>query len=116
MSQPEWDALVEEVRDLRTRVARMEAAMGTSAPSAARPALPVPDLPEVPGILESPTSLLPVLAKYGVDERKEDLSFALDSLKRRLPDVLARNIALNQLAHGIGHGGRMRFGKDRIVV
>jgi len=41
----------------------MEAAMGTSAPSAARPALPVPDLPEVPGILESPTSLLPVLGR-----------------------------------------------------
>ena len=28
MSQPEWEVLVEEVRDLRTRVARMEVAMG----------------------------------------------------------------------------------------
>ena len=34
MSQPEWDALVEEVRDLRTRVARMEMAMGMSADAA----------------------------------------------------------------------------------
>ena len=63
MSQPEWDVLVEEVRDLRTRVARMEVAMGMTAPVVARPALPVPDLPEVPGILESPTSLLPVLGR-----------------------------------------------------
>jgi len=72
--QPEWDALVEEVRDLRTRVARMEMAMGMSAhaepaaamgshapgPDAAEPAPPAPPLP---GILDAPTSLLPVLGR-----------------------------------------------------
>ena len=31
MSQPEWEVLVEEVRELRTRVARMELAMGRCA-------------------------------------------------------------------------------------
>jgi hypothetical protein len=70
--QPEWDALVEEVRDLRSRVARMEMAMGMSAPAAAGPAgtpaapglaEPALDTPGMPGILESPTSLLPVLGR-----------------------------------------------------
>ena len=42
MPQPEWDALVEEVRDLRTRVARMEMAMGMAAHAAP------PDAAEAP--------------------------------------------------------------------
>jgi hypothetical protein len=33
--EAEWDALVEEVRDLRNRVARMEMAMGMSVQAAA---------------------------------------------------------------------------------
>jgi len=70
--QPEWDALVEEVRDLRSRVARMEMAMGMSAHVAAGPAStpaapglaePALDTREMPGILESPASLLPVLGR-----------------------------------------------------
>ena len=63
MSQPEWEALVEEVRDLRTRVARMEAAIGMTAPAAAVTTPPDTPSPQVPGILESPTSLLPVLGR-----------------------------------------------------
>ncbi|MGD0776952.1 MAG: hypothetical protein ABSC05_29390 [Candidatus Solibacter sp.] len=74
MPQPEWDALVEEVRDLRARVARMEMAMGMSAhaePAAAigspvpgpNAAEPAPAAPQLPGILDSPTSLLPVIGR-----------------------------------------------------
>ena len=63
MSQPEWEVLVEEVRDLRIRVARMEAAMGMIAPVAAITAPPATAAPQVPRILESPTSLLPVLGR-----------------------------------------------------
>ena len=63
MSQPEWEVLVEEVRDFRTRVARMEVAMGMTAPAAAITAPPATASPQVPGILESPTSLLPVLGR-----------------------------------------------------
>ncbi|MCX6629565.1 MAG: hypothetical protein NTW28_18255 [Candidatus Solibacter sp.] len=70
MPQPEWDALASEVRDLQARVARMEAAMGMSAhasPALAPPSAEAaePDLasPQLPGILESPTSLLPVLGR-----------------------------------------------------
>ncbi len=70
MPQPEWDALVEEVRDLRGRVARIEMATGMSAhaaPGAAPPgwdaAERAPAAPETPGILESPSSLLPVLGR-----------------------------------------------------
>jgi hypothetical protein len=68
VSQPEWDALVEEVRDLRTRVARMEMALGMAAhpapaaapgSHAAEPVLAT----EGPGILDSPTSLLPVIGR-----------------------------------------------------
>jgi len=75
--QLEWDALVEEVRDLRTRVARMEMAMGMAAHAAPAAApigaatgvppggreRPAPASSEAPGILESPTSLLPVLGR-----------------------------------------------------
>ena len=73
MPQPEWDALVEEVRDLRTRVARMEMAMGmtshaeppigaaTGVPPGGRERPASPDTP--PSILESPASLLPVLGR-----------------------------------------------------
>jgi hypothetical protein len=72
--QPEWDALVEEVRDLRTRVARMELAMGMAA-HAAPPAdagssppgsdaqVPLLPSPFGPGIFDSPTSLLPALGR-----------------------------------------------------
>ena len=77
MPQLEWDALVEEVRDLRTRVARMEMAMGMAAHAAPAAApigaatgvppggreRPAPASSEAPGILESPTSLLPVLGR-----------------------------------------------------
>ena len=77
MPQPEWDALVEEVRDLRTRVARMEMAMGMAAHAAPAAApigaatgvppggreRPAPASSEAPGMLESPTSLLPVLGR-----------------------------------------------------
>lgn len=79
MPQPEWDVLVEEVRDLRTRVARMEMAMGLAAqaePAAAIgshvPGLDAsepsaealaPAAAEVPGILDSPASLLPVIGR-----------------------------------------------------
>ncbi len=66
MPQPEWDALIVEVRELQARVARMETAMGMSgeAPipaAAARERLP--EVPQLPGILESPTSLLPILGR-----------------------------------------------------
>jgi hypothetical protein len=69
--EAEWDALVEEVRDLRTRVARMEMAMGMSAPvpaaeppnRAANVDERLPEVPQLPGILDSPTSLLPVLGR-----------------------------------------------------
>lgn len=74
MPQPKWDALVDEVRDLRTRVARMELAMGMSAHAspgaaapgsdAAAPPLASPRSPDTPSsILESPASLLPVLGR-----------------------------------------------------
>ena len=63
MSQPEWDALVEEVRDLQVRVARMEAAMGTAGAATAIAAPPPAASPQARGILESPTSLLPVLGR-----------------------------------------------------
>ena len=66
MSQPELDALAGEVRDLQTRVARMEAAMGLSAEAGIRAAgvsEPVPEAPQVSSILESPTSLLPVIGR-----------------------------------------------------
>src|ERR1035438_1935137 len=74
MPQPEWDALVEEVRDLRTRVARMEMAMGMSVQTVPAGEAPIraatvrersPDAasPESLGILDSPTSLLPVLGR-----------------------------------------------------
>jgi hypothetical protein len=67
--QPEWDALVEEVRDLRTRVARMEMAMGMAAhaapATAASPDTALPGPPEhaAPGILESPSTLVPVIGR-----------------------------------------------------
>jgi hypothetical protein len=71
--QPEWDALAEEVRDLRTRVARMEMAMGMAAPAATNATIRVaPETSiravtvterEAPGILDSPSSLLPVLGR-----------------------------------------------------
>ena len=74
MPQPEWDALAEEVRDLRTRVARMEMALGmaahaapgpegTPAPPGSDAAEPATVSPPAPGILDSPTSLLPVLGR-----------------------------------------------------
>ena len=72
MPQPEWDALVAQVHELQTRVARMEMAMGMSAHAMAGPegtpavpgfAGPALDTPEMPGILESPASLLPVLGR-----------------------------------------------------
>jgi hypothetical protein len=63
VSQPEWEVLVEEVRDLRTRVARMEVAMGMTAPAPAITAPPATASPPLPGILQSPTSLLPVLGR-----------------------------------------------------
>jgi Predicted membrane protein (DUF2339) len=66
--QPEWDALVEEVRDLRTRVARMEMAMGMAAhaeplvrAASVSERSPAPVAP--PSLLDSPTSLLPVLGR-----------------------------------------------------
>jgi hypothetical protein len=72
--QPEWDALAEEVRDLRTRVARMELALGMSAHATTAAAAgsheprpdalgPAPAAPQLPGILDSPTSLLPVIGR-----------------------------------------------------
>jgi hypothetical protein len=71
--EAEWDALAEEVRDLRTRVARMEMAMGMSAQAVPAAEAPIraanvsersPEVPlEEPGILDSPTSLLPVLGR-----------------------------------------------------
>ncbi len=66
MSQPELDALAGEVRDLQTRVARMETAMGLSPASPIRAASvsersPAPDPP--PPLLESPISLLPVIGR-----------------------------------------------------
>jgi hypothetical protein len=69
--EAEWDALVEEVRDLRTRVARMEMAMGmpAEAPIRAGPGgHPVRERSPDPtaaslGILDSPTSLLPVIGR-----------------------------------------------------
>ncbi|HEX7596708.1 MAG TPA: hypothetical protein VF518_00745 [Polyangia bacterium] len=73
MPQPEWDALVEEVRDLRTRVARMEMAMGLPSPAPLAAETPIraatvrerlPSAsPPSPSILDSPTSLLPVLGR-----------------------------------------------------
>jgi hypothetical protein len=64
--QPEWDALMGEVRDLQVRVARMETAMGVSGEAPIRAATVrerLPEVPQLPGILESPTSLLPVLGR-----------------------------------------------------
>jgi hypothetical protein len=63
VSQPEWEVLVEEVRDLRTRVARMEVAMGMTAQVAPATLPHVMGVPETQAILESPTSLLPVLGR-----------------------------------------------------
>ncbi|MEO8595383.1 MAG: hypothetical protein ABI759_18830 [Candidatus Solibacter sp.] len=65
--QPEWNALAEEVQDLRSRITRLEAAMGLPAPAApagmAVTALEsTPDGP-APGILETPASLLPVVGR-----------------------------------------------------
>jgi len=56
--QPEWDALVAEVRDLQTRVLRLERELGlvrdqtTPQPAAAAPA-----------VLESPAALLPIVGR-----------------------------------------------------
>jgi hypothetical protein len=67
--QPEWEALLAEVRELQARVARMEMAMGMSAQAApaaavgAEVAVPAPASPEAAGILESPTSFLPVIGR-----------------------------------------------------
>jgi hypothetical protein len=66
--QPEWDALAEEVRDLRTRVARMEMALGMAAhaaPEAPIRAASVSERSPAPpsSLLGSPTSLLPALGR-----------------------------------------------------
>jgi len=73
--EAEWDALVEEVRDLRSRVARMEMAMGMSVQAAAAESPiragpgghPVSErlteAPQLPGILDSPAALLPVIGR-----------------------------------------------------
>jgi len=81
--QLEWDALVEEVRDLRTRVARMEMAMGmaahaapaaapigaaTGVPPGGRERFPASDPP--PSLLDSPTSLLTVIGRALLGRRK----------------------------------------------
>jgi hypothetical protein len=63
VSQPELDALAGEVRDLQTRVARMETAMGLSTQTVRADAPPALPPPPVSGLLESPTSLLPVLGR-----------------------------------------------------
>ena len=64
--QPDWNALASELEELRSRVSRVEAAMGLSAPAAA---VEVPDFTESAptvspeGILDSPASLLPVAGR-----------------------------------------------------
>ena len=66
MPEADWDALVGEVRDLQARVAAMEAAMGMTAhaaPEAPIRAATVRERPEAPGLLDVPTSLLPVLGR-----------------------------------------------------
>uniref|UniRef100_Q01US3 DUF2339 domain-containing protein n=1 Tax=Solibacter usitatus (strain Ellin6076) TaxID=234267 RepID=Q01US3_SOLUE len=61
LSQPEWDALAHDVQDLRTRVARIELALGL-APSPEAPALSAAS-PVEPHPLETSTSLLPILGR-----------------------------------------------------
>ena len=68
MSQPEWESLAVEVADLRSRVIRMEAALGLSAPAVPAAAAltnsegETPPAPS-PGVLESPAALLPVIGR-----------------------------------------------------
>ena len=62
MPQPEWDALVTEVRDLQARVFRLEEQLGLGpapAPAAQAGGAATP----VAEVLESPTSLLPILGR-----------------------------------------------------
>lgn len=70
MSQPEWDALAGEVRDLQARVARMEMALDMAAhatPAAAPPVeearVPALEGPFGPGVFDAPGSLLPVIGR-----------------------------------------------------
>src|SRR3954453_19136259 len=62
MPQPEWEALATEVHDLQVRVARMELAIGLSA-GAAIPAPAAVEPPQPPALLDSPTSVLPILGR-----------------------------------------------------
>jgi len=60
VSQPEWDALVAEVRDLQARVARLESELGLSramAPKAEQPA------PAAPLVVGSADSLFPIFGR-----------------------------------------------------
>ncbi len=72
MPQPEWEALAAEVHELRTRVARMELALGMAAPAAPAADTPIQAAPiraanvserSPSAILDSPTSLLPVIGR-----------------------------------------------------
>ena len=86
VSQLQWDALTRDVQDLRTRVARMELALGLAVgaepaqvpgctisqgtspapaapPSSASTALPASTAPPAPQPLESPTALVPVVGR-----------------------------------------------------
>ncbi|MEO8369789.1 MAG: hypothetical protein ABI806_11345 [Candidatus Solibacter sp.] len=68
MSQPEWESLAAELADLRSRVVYLESAMGLPAHTAlahAHEAQPPPAaLPgALPGVLDSPAALLPVLGR-----------------------------------------------------
>ncbi len=67
MPQPEWDALAHDVQDLRTRVARMEVALGLE-PGAEMAELSAPSTPafaaeSAPRLLDSPSALLPVIGR-----------------------------------------------------
>ncbi|HWZ01784.1 MAG TPA: hypothetical protein VNX17_11910 [Edaphobacter sp.] len=61
MSQPEWDALAHDVQDLRTRVARMELALGL-APNPEAAVLPAAPVTE-PHPLETSAALLPIVGR-----------------------------------------------------
>jgi len=61
LSQPEWDALAHDVEDLKTRVARMELALGI-APNPEAPALSAAPSVE-PHPLETPAGLLPIVGR-----------------------------------------------------
>ena len=63
MPQPDWDALSQDVRDLQSRIARIEIQLGLAGVSQPAAQQPVPVAPQEAPLVSAPTNLLPLIGR-----------------------------------------------------